>query len=110
MTLKSMLELAEHFNAVTLGKPAEYWEEKNDAMIKLAKSILEYTDAPSATIAEAFNAKFFRLLKDPIKQMVRLLFHGACMFAYMVLLLVDVDIGLAVSAGERGLPFAQRPR
>jgi len=71
MAPKSVTELAEHFNSVTLGKPAEFWEEKNDAMIKLTQSVLEYTDAPHATIAEIFNVKFFRLLKDPIKQMVR---------------------------------------
>lgn len=70
MPHNSVGEIAEHFNTVTLGKPAEFWEEKNDAMVKLTKSVLEYTDAPTATIAEMFNAKFFRLLKDPIKLLV----------------------------------------
>ena len=66
---QSLETQGETFHGVILGKTAEYWEEKNEAMIKLTKSVRE-VNLDTLSIEQQFTAKFFSFLKDPVKLMI----------------------------------------
>ena len=49
---------------------AEFWEVRNKAVLGLLALISQYDHAPAATVHESFSPTFFRLLKEPLKDMI----------------------------------------
>lgn len=53
-----------------LSTDSEFWEARNKAVLCLTTLILPYEGAESSRIQEVFNANVFRMLKDPIKDII----------------------------------------
>ena len=49
---------------------SEFWEARNKAVLSLTSLIMPYEGAESSRIQEVFNTNIFRLLKDPIKDII----------------------------------------
>ena len=49
---------------------AENWEIRNKSVLGLLTLITQYENASPTTIQEAFSANFFRMLKEPLKDLV----------------------------------------
>ncbi len=49
---------------------AESWEIRNKAILQLTDLVLRFKDETDETINEHFTANVFRMLKEPIKNMV----------------------------------------
>ena len=66
----SLESQAESCAGIVLSKSAEFWEEKNEAMIKLTKSIKEYTDESNEVLNTQFTPQFFKFLVEPLRAMI----------------------------------------
>lgn len=53
-----------------LKKSAEFWEDRNKAMLELTRLITKFEGASPATLHEMFNINVFRALIEPVKQMI----------------------------------------
>ena len=49
---------------------AESWEIRNKAILQLTDLVLRFKDESDETINEHFTANVFRMLKEPVKNMV----------------------------------------
>lgn len=51
----------------------EEWDSRNKSLQQIIDIVISYANEPAHTINEAFTPNVFRYLKEPIKNMVRLL-------------------------------------
>ena len=56
--------------ATILNTDTESWEIRNKAMLTLTEIVSSYGDEEQHVLDEIFTASVFRLLKEPVKNMV----------------------------------------
>lgn len=57
---------------VTILKPdIENWDHKNRAVIQMTELVKSYQDYSPSVIQDAFSPELYRMLKEPIKLLVR---------------------------------------
>lgn len=57
--------------SLILKTDSEFWEIRNKAMLSLLALAAQYEGSPPELCQKAWNLEVFRILKDPIKSMVR---------------------------------------
>ena len=71
MSLDNLMDSkVEAFCIKILTTDSEFWEARNKAVLGLTSLIIPYEGAESSRIQEVFNTNIFRLLKDPIKDII----------------------------------------
>ena len=56
---------------IILKTDSENWDVKNKALLQMTELIISYDSQPPMVLQEAFSQNFFRLLKEPVKILVR---------------------------------------
>jgi hypothetical protein len=63
----------ELLSTTILKTDAESWEIRNKAMLQLTEIVVAHRDDSPETLNELFSANVFKLLKEPVKNMVSIL-------------------------------------
>lgn len=58
----------ERLSAIITSKTAEFWEERNRALLELTAVLSDY---PKSRIHSAFKTEVLKLLVQPVKELVR---------------------------------------
>jgi len=100
MSYNSLESKIESLCEQILKTDSENWDAKNRAVLQITELVLEFDGRTPSDINDAFTPNLFRILKEPIKILVRILF-GYTFIPFNII--VHIDIRLEVSTSSRCL-------